>query len=98
MKELVKEDGRPMFTVRDWNFTKGEEKVLHLRGGRTTFILIQMVRITRQRMCSCAARPKLWGKNIKIEKEEFEFSTEGQKKVLKIKRLHSCDPFAKSSD
>ena len=55
MKELVKEDERPMFTVRDWNFMMGEEQALHSRGGRTPFILTQMVRITRQHTYSCAA-------------------------------------------
>ena len=70
-----------MFTVRDLEFLMGVEKGLHSKGGRTPFILIQMVRITRQCTYSCAAQPILWGKSIKIEKEEIKFSTEGKKKV-----------------
>ena len=82
IKESNKEDERPMLKVRGWNFYEGEEKALHSRGGRTPFILIQVVRITGQRTYSCAARPKLLGKVHKNrKKEEFEFSTEGQRKV-----------------
>ena len=80
-KELVKEGKRLMFTARDWNFIKGKKKVLHLRGGRAPFILIQMVRIMGQRMYSLLPNQSFWGNNIKMEKEEFKFSTEGQKKV-----------------
>ena len=85
MKELVKEGKRLMFTARDWNFMKGEEKVLHSKGGRTPFILIQMIRITGQRMYSCAARPKLLGKEHKDRKRRVRVLYRRAKEGIKIK-------------
>ena len=66
-------------------FYEGEEKALHSRGGRTPFILIQVVRITGQCTYSCAARPKLLGKVHKNRKKKSSSSLQKGKRRYKNK-------------